>query len=247
MIKMLFLSLEGRYETVKNRKSIALGLALALSISVTVPTKSEASVQKEVLKIVAEALVEKGLEIAVENLKEFDRSSSSSGNSEGLPILNQRAKTLLDSIQNLSELSTYEVKYNGIATATENVMEKELVTNILYYVNYSATVKMGIDFSEIEVYLSEEDQVVVCVLPDVKVTDLYVNSDNLQFLFIDESANTGTVYASAHQLCVEQLKKESAGFDEMKKFAKENAENLIEAITLPLLKQSGSEIQFVIV
>lgn len=106
---------------------------------------------------------------------------------------------------------------------------------------------MGIDFSEIEVYLSEEGNIIVIVLPEVKVTDFSVDSNNLQFLFLDEDANNGTVYATGNKLCVDDLKQKSAGFEDMKQFAKENAENIIEAITLPLLKQSENNFQLVII
>ena len=55
-------------------------------------------------------------------------------------------KSTLEKIINVSELSTYEAVYNGVA----KVMNDKKTEKIDYHVYYEARVKAGIDFENVE-------------------------------------------------------------------------------------------------
>lgn len=111
----------------KNRKLIALGVATTLSVYALSPAQESEAVNPSLVGSVVSmnsvGMVIGAAQLAVDiadlslELYEYNRENSTS--------LNTYACSLLENIQNLSELSTYEVKYNGIATATELVTVKK--------------------------------------------------------------------------------------------------------------------------
>ena len=60
-------------------------------------------------------------------------------------------QSTLEKIINVSELSTYEAVYNGVA----KVMNEKKPENVDYYVSYEAKVKAGIDFEKVDIAVDE--------------------------------------------------------------------------------------------
>ena len=147
------------------------------------------------------------------------------------------SKATLEKVINVSDLSTFEAIYNGVA-AVENEEKPE---NIDYYVSYEAKVKAGIDFELVEVEVNETDKVITVTLPEVKITDVDVDIASMDYIFMNNKANTETVSAQAYKKCIKDVTKESNSTDEIYESARQNARNIVEALISPFVEQLDSE------
>lgn len=151
-------------------------------------------------------------------------------------------ETTLKDIIDVSELSTFEAVYNGVAripdSADANVID--------YYVAYEATVKAGIDFNKIDIKLDNTAKVITVTLPEVKINDINVNIGSLDYIFNDKNANTSTVSGDAYKLCIADAEEKSKAEAEIYTIAEENAHNIIEALVLPFVSQLDEEYELII-
>ena len=147
------------------------------------------------------------------------------------------SKATLEKVINVSDLSTFEAIYNGVA-AVENEEKPE---NIDYYVSYEAKVKAGIDFALVEVEVNEAEKIITVTLPEVKITDVDVDIASLDYIFMNNKANTQTVSAQAYKKCIKDVTKESNSTDEIYESARQNASNIVEALISPFVEQLDSE------
>ena len=147
------------------------------------------------------------------------------------------SKATLENVINVSDLSTFEAIYNGVA-AVENEEKPE---NIDYYVSYEAKVKAGIDFALVEVEVNEAEKIITVTLPEVKITDVDVDIASLDYIFMNNKANTETVSAQAYKKCIKDVTKESNSTDEIYESARQNARNIVEALISPFVEQLDSE------
>lgn len=147
------------------------------------------------------------------------------------------SKATLEKVINVSDLSTFEAIYNGVA-AVENEEKPE---NIDYYVSYEAKVKAGIDFALVEVEVNEAEKIITVKLPEVKITDVDVDIASLDYIFMNNKANTETVSAQAYKKCIKDVTKESNSTDEIYESARQNARNIVEALISPFVEQLDSE------
>ena len=147
------------------------------------------------------------------------------------------SKATLEKVINVSDLSTFEAIYNGVAV----VENEEKPENIDYYVSYEAKVKAGIDFSLVEVEVNEAEKIITVTLPEVKITDVDVDIASLDYIFMNNKANTETVSAQAYKKCIKDVTKESNSTDEIYESARQNARNIVEALISPFVEQLDSE------
>ena len=147
------------------------------------------------------------------------------------------SKATLEKVINVSDLSTFEAIYNGVAA----VANEEKPENIDYYVSYEAKVKAGIDFALVEVEVNEADKIITVTLPEVKITDVDVDIASLDYIFMNNKANTQTVSAQAYKKCIKDVTKESNSTDEIYESARQNARNIVEALISPFVEQLDSE------
>lgn len=140
----------------------------------------------------------------------------------------------LSKIINISDLSTYRTNYNGVAAA----MDEKSPDKVAYYVSYQATVEAGIDFSQTEIAIDDEAQTVVITLPEVTITRTAVDPTTLDYIFVDKKAETSTVSEQAIKLCEADVAQETANQDGLLEPARQNARNVVEALTQPLIAQS---------
>ena len=147
------------------------------------------------------------------------------------------SKATLEKVINVSDLSTFEAIYNGVA-AVENEEKPE---NIDYYVSYEAKVKAGIDFALVEVEVNEAEKIITVTLPEVKITDVDVDIASLDYIFMNNKANTQTVSEQAYKKCIKDVTKESNSTDEIYESARQNARNIVEALISPFVEQLDSE------
>lgn len=146
-------------------------------------------------------------------------------------------KSTLEKIINVSELSTFEAVYNGIA----QVMSKEEPTQTDYYVSYEAKVKAGIDLEKVDVSVDNKTKKISVTLPEVQITDRNVNITSLDYIFENNSANTETVSQEAYKACIEDVTNESTNETAIYELAKQNAKNIVEALINPFVEQLDSE------
>ena len=151
-------------------------------------------------------------------------------------------KSTLERIINVSELSTFTAVYNGIArVANEKKPEK-----IDYYVSYEATVNAGIDFQKIEISMDEEQKTITLKVPEAHITNQSVEMSSLDFIFLNQKADKSGVTEAAYKACEEDVRQESEQQTAICELAKQNAENVLKALTKPIVDQLGDGYQLVI-
>lgn len=146
-------------------------------------------------------------------------------------------KSNLEKIINVSDLSTLEAVYNGIA----RVANAETPEQIDYYVSYNAKVKAGIDFQQVKIEVYAEEKVITVTLPEIKINDVNVDIASLDYIFLNDDVNTETVSAQAYEKCIEDVTNEVNGEEAVYELAEENAMNIIEALIKPFVSQLDAE------
>lgn len=151
-------------------------------------------------------------------------------------------KSALERIINVSELSTFTAVYNGIArVANEKKPEK-----IDYYVSYEATVNAGIDFRAVDISINEEQKTITLKVPEAHITNQSVEMSSLDFIFLNKKADKPGVTEVAYKACEEDVRQESEQQTAICELAKQNAENVLKALTKPIVDQLGDGYQLVI-
>ena len=147
----------------------------------------------------------------------------------------------LEKIIEISDLDTFTSVYNGIAA----VMNEKNPDKVDYYVAYKAQVYAGIDFEQVNVEVDEETKKIMIRLPDAKINNVDVDESSLDFMFFNDNANTTAVTAQALKACEEDVGIESAQENAIFELAQENAENIVKALTVPIVEQweEGYEIE----
>lgn len=145
----------------------------------------------------------------------------------------------LKKIINVSDLSTLEAVYNGVA----KVMNEKKPEKVDYYVSYDAKVKVGIDFEQVQINVDHDAKLITVILPEIKITDVDVDVSSLDYIFINDKANTETVSGQAYKKCLEDVTNEIGAEDSIYDLAKENAVNIISALIQPFINQLDEEYQ----
>ena len=144
------------------------------------------------------------------------------------------AKSSLDEIVEISELSTIEYNYNSIATVTtEKGKEK-------YHVKYKGIAKAGINFENITITDVKEESKLLVTLPAVEVREPSVDPESLKFIFIKDKYETETVFMEALEVVKSDLAAKVAEDDMLNELAYENAKTIVEALLEPWLEQLDS-------
>lgn len=138
-------------------------------------------------------------------------------------------------IINVSELSTFEATYNGIANSINEKGE------IDYHVSYEAKVKAGIDFEKVEIEVDNEAKKIIVKLPEIKINEINVDITTLGYIFKNKKAETDEVSAEAYKLCIDDVTRETKTEAAIYDIAKQNATNTVEALVLPFIQQLDSE------
>lgn len=146
-------------------------------------------------------------------------------------------KSTLEKIINVSDLSTFEAVYNGVA----KVMNEDNPEKVDYYVSYKSKVKAGIDLEKVNIIVDEENKLITINLPEIKIMDPDVDITSLDYIFENEKANTSTVLEEAYKKCIEDVTNESSKESAILELAEQNARNIIEALTKPFIEQLDTE------
>ena len=148
----------------------------------------------------------------------------------------------LERIINVSNLSTFQAVYNGIA----KVMNENMTGKVDHYVSYDSKVKAGLDFKKIDLKIDNEKKAITVILPEIEIIDVNVDITSLDYIFMNENANTETVSAQAYKKCIEDVENESRNQKAIYELAEQNAHSIIEALIKPFVEQLDDEYQLVI-
>ena len=139
----------------------------------------------------------------------------------------------LENIINVSKLSTFTAIYNGIA----QVMNDENPDQIDYYVSYEATVKIGIDFDKVDINVDNDKKVISITIPPLYITDPNVNIASLDYIFVNDKANTSSVSQEAFKACEADVRNECEQEDVIFELAAKNVKNILTALIRPIIDQ----------
>ena len=149
----------------------------------------------------------------------------------------------LEKAVDISELSTAEFIYNGIADkySDGNLEETEC------HIAYASTVKVGIALDQITFTIDEEKKTVTPVLPEITVNTVTVDPDSLSFIPQNPDVELKDImlekldpaYLSAHGFT-----EEASESKELYQTAEENLQSAIEALLSPILKNAGYTMQW---
>ena len=145
----------------------------------------------------------------------------------------------LEKILNVSDLSTFEAIYNGVAKVTNPDDPQE----IDYYVSYNAAVKAGIDFEQVVISVDEDAKIISVKLPKIKISDITVEIESMDYIFVNDDANTETVSEEAYKKCIDDVTRESNNETAIFELAEQNAKNIVEALIRPFVSSLDSEYQ----
>lgn len=139
------------------------------------------------------------------------------------------SSTLLDSID-ISELSTAEFKYRGIA---EIYNEKK--TKVKCRICYNAVVKAGINMKDVDISADQTNKTVTATLPKIDIKVNIVDEQSMTVLPSDAKIEITDMikYSKA------DVEKEAKASKELKEAAQENLIATIEGMLLPVLKSQG--------
>lgn len=161
----------------------------------------------------------------------------SSGKKTEEPKKELITEVMLQEVIDVSELSTFEAVYNGVA----KVYNKQKPVNIDYYVSYCSKIKAGIDFDKVELSVDKEAKKITATLPEVTITDVTVDITTLDYIFQNAAANNSSVAEEAYKACIEDATIESKRQRDIYTFAQQNAENVITALITPFVSQLDKE------
>lgn len=142
----------------------------------------------------------------------------------------------LEKIINISELSTFQAVYNGIAKG----VDIENPDKLDYYVSYQAKVYAGFDFEKVKITMDEDTKKITVIIPKIEITDINVDIASLDYIFLNKKANTNTVSEKAYKVCIEDAKNESEKEAAIYDLAEQNAKNMMKALIGPFVEQLDS-------
>lgn len=145
------------------------------------------------------------------------------------------ASTLKEVID-ISELSTAQYTYNGIAEKYKN----DKSTKVECYIRYSAKVKVGIDMKQVDFKIDEENKTITPILPEIQINSNTVDETKLSFI----PANANIEIKDALVVCEADAEKESRESTKLIESARENLKSIIEALLDPILTDSDYSIQW---
>ena len=108
---------------------------------------------------------------------------------------------------------------------------------IKYYVAYKGSVKAGIDASKIEYSIDEASSVINIKLPEITIDEPVVDAGSMDYIFINQKANTEDVAQEAYKYAIADLKSQIANDDQLIEVAKESAKTTEKALMEPWINQ----------
>lgn len=144
------------------------------------------------------------------------------------------SSTLMEAID-ISELSTAQYTYNGIAEIYDNDGEE-----VECYIKYNARVKAGIDMKDVTFEIDEENKTVTPILPEIQINSNTVDDKKISFIPEDNDIELKDILLACEKDAMNETKKST----ELVDCAKENLKSIIEALITPILQPNGYSIKW---
>ena len=136
------------------------------------------------------------------------------------------SSTLTDTID-ISELSTAQFTYNGIAEVYKN----DKNSKIECYIRYNATVKAGIDMNSVTFDIDDNNKTVKPILPVINITSNTVDEKSLSFIPNDADMDLSDALIA----CQNDALSEAKESPQLLESAEDNLKSIIEALLLPIV------------
>ena len=137
----------------------------------------------------------------------------------------------LEKAIDISQLSTAEFVYNGIAEK----YNEEHPERVDCYIAYNASVKVGIQMEDVTFEIQEEEKTVTPVLPDITVQIATLDENSLSYI----PKNPDVPLKDMLILCKEDAIREAGESEKLYETAEENLKMVMEALLSPVLENAG--------
>ena len=136
-------------------------------------------------------------------------------------------------------------------TGVAEVPQKNHPTKVAYYVSYEAEVKASINMADIDVQIDDnvgegQAKKIIVTLPQLQVKQIDVDMASLDYMFVKKSANTADVSEEAYAACIADAGSECRGNEVFLQMAKENCENTVKALLMPIIENQDESYELVI-
>lgn len=134
----------------------------------------------------------------------------------------------------ISDLSTAEFTYNGVAQIYKDEEKKHVKCNIVY----DSKVKVGVDMSKLKFEIDPENKTVKPIIPELEIRKPVIDTKTIDFLPKDVNEDLKNIIAACENDALEEAEKTP----ELKKAAQENVQTTIEALLCPVLDSEDYKI-----
>lgn len=137
----------------------------------------------------------------------------------------------LEKAIDISELSTAEFVYNGVAEKYKEDKPEKVECHIAY----NANVKVGIKMEDVKFEIDEEKKTVTPFFPDIIVNIATIDEEEISYM----PKNPNISLKEVITLCKEDAMNEANNSDKLYQTAEENLRAVIEALLSPVLDAVG--------
>ena len=142
----------------------------------------------------------------------------------------------LEKAIDISQLSTAEFVYNGIAEKYDDDKPEKVEC----YIAYHADVKVGIQMEDVEFEIDEENKTVTPILPEISVNIAALDENEISYI----PKNPDIPLKEIIVLCKEDVVREANDSKKLYQTAEENLKAVIEALVSPILEHAGYTIKW---
>ena len=142
----------------------------------------------------------------------------------------------LESAIQISQLSTAEFIYNGIAEKYKDNNSGKVEC----YISYNANVKVGIEMEDVKFYIDEEAKTVTPVLPEVTVNIAALDEKSIGYI----PKNPDIALKEVIAICKEDAMNEANQSQSLYEAAEENLRAVIEVLLSPILENAGYSLKW---
>ena len=142
----------------------------------------------------------------------------------------------LEKAIDISQLSTAEFVYNGIAEKYDDDKPEKVEC----YIAYHADVKVGIQMEDVEFEIDEENKTVTPILPEISVNIAALDENEISYIPKNPDIPLNEIIV----LCKEDAVREANDSKKLYQTAEENLKAVIEALVSPILEHAGYTIKW---
>lgn len=142
----------------------------------------------------------------------------------------------LEKAIDISQLSTAEFVYNGIAEKYNDDKPEEVEC----YISYNANVKVGIQMGDVEFNINKEEKTVTPILPEITVNIVTLDENEISYIPKNPDISLKEIII----LCKEDAMNEANNSEKLYQTAEENLRAAIEALLSPILDNAGYSIKW---